>query len=361
MAKFELLKEIIKTCSPGTQLRLGLENIIKANSGGLILLMNEEDIERHDEIIQPGFYVNCDYTPQKIYELAKMDGAVILNEDVTKILYANVQLAPDPTIPTNETGTRHRNAERTAKQTGKITIAVSKRRGVMSIYWGAFTYVLRDLNFLITMVNQGLKAIEKYRLSYNREIENLNILEIEDNVTLFDVCRTVEKAIAALRTSDEMEKYIWEMGVNGRLARMQLDEMIGDLDENLHLLIYDYLNSEGIPEEEHVNEICKKLKSAKDKEIGDYSRILAHLEIKTNSILTEENRSSRGIRLLRAVTKIPNNTIYNLVETFGTLRNIKDANPEDLKEVVGIGEKRSTSIVEGLYKISLNRQNYFRI
>jgi diadenylate cyclase len=361
MAKFELLKEIIKICSPGTQLRLGLENIIKANSGGLILLMNKEDIERHSEIIQPGFYVNCDYTPQKIYELAKMDGAVILNEDVTKILYANVQLAPDPTIPTSETGMRHRNAERTAKQTGKISIAVSRRRGVVSIYWGAFTYVLRDLNFLLTMVNQGLKVIEKYRLSYNREIENLNILEIEDNVTLLDVSRTIEKAVVALKTADEIEKYIWEMGVNGRLARMQLDEMIGDLDENLRLIVSDYLNVEGIPDAEKVREVCEKMKMARDKDMGDYSRIISQLELRSNSILTEENVGSRGIRLLNAITKIPDNIIYNLVEAFGTLRNIKDANPEDLKEVVGIGEKRSTAIIEGLYKISQNRQNYFRL
>jgi len=361
MTKNELLREIIKICSPGTPLRLGLENIINANSGGLILLMNEEDIERHSEIIQPGFYVNCEYTPQKIYELAKMDGAVILNEDVTKILYANVQLAPDPSIPTSETGMRHRNAERTAKQTGKISIAVSRRRGVVSIYWGAFTYMLRDLSFLITMVNQGLKVIEKYRSSYNREIENLNVLEIEDNVTLSDVCRTIEKAVVPLKTADEIEKYIWEMGVNGRLARMQLDEMIDGLDESLHLIVSDYLRYDGIPEVELVNEVCEKIKSARDKDMGDYSRILSHLDIKTNSLLTEENVGSRGIRLLNTVTKIPDNIIYNLIETFGTLRNIRDANPEDLKEVVGIGEKRSTAIIEGLYKISQNRQNYFRL
>ncbi|HPF16160.1 MAG TPA: DNA integrity scanning diadenylate cyclase DisA [Thermotogota bacterium] len=361
MAKYELLKEIIKICSPGTQLRLGLENIIKSNSGGLILLMNEEDIERHKSIIQLGFNVNCEYTAQKIYELTKMDGAVILNEDVTKILYANVQLTPDPSIPTKETGMRHRNAERIAKQTGKVAIAVSRRRGVVSIYWGAFTYVLKDLNFLITMVDQGLKAIEKYSASYNREIENLNTLEIENKVTVFDLCRTLEKAIAALRTSEEIEPYIWEMGINGRLANLQLDEMIGDLDENLHLIVSDYLVAEGIPQDDEVDLCVHHLTTLKDKELLDYSKMANFLGIESQSLLTEEMISPRGIRMIRTVTKIPNNIIYNLVEKMNSLNAIKNANPDSLKEVAGIGEKRSVSIIEGLKKLGDNKKNYFRV
>ncbi len=361
MAKYELLKEIIKICSPGTQLRLGLENIIKSNSGGLILLMNEEDIERHQNLIQLGFYVNCDYTPQKIYELTKMDGAVILNEEVTKILYANVQLTPDSSIPTKETGMRHRNAERIAKQTGKVAIAVSRRRGVVSIYWGAFSYILKDLNFLITMVDQGLKAIEKYSASYSREIENLNTLEIENKVTVFDLCRTLEKAIAALRTSEEIEPYIWELGVNGRLANMQLQEMIGDLEENLNLIVYDYFLAQGIPDEEQVDACVERLKSLKDKELLDYSKMATFLGIEVQSLLTEEMISPRGIRMLRTVTKIPINIIYNLVEQLNSLSAIRNADPEMLKAVAGIGEKRSTSIIEGLKKLGDNRKNYFRV
>jgi len=361
MAKYELLKEIIKICSPGTQLRLGLENIIKSNSGGLILLMNEEDIERHKSIIQLGFNVNCDYTAQKIYELTKMDGAVILNEDVTKILYANVQLTPDPTIPTKETGMRHRNAERIAKQTGKVAIAVSRRRGVVSIYWGAFTYVLKDLNFLITMVDQGLKAIEKYSASYNREIENLNTLEIENKVTVFDLCRTLEKAIAALRTSEEIEPYIWELGINGRLANLQLEEMIGDLDENLRLICSDYLVAEGIPEDDQVDLCVQHLTALKDKELLDYSKMANYLGIEPQSLLTEEMIAPRGIRMIRTVTKIPNNIIYNLVEKMTSLNAIKNANPDSLKAVAGIGEKRSVSIIEGLKKLGDNKKNCFRV
>jgi len=361
MAKYELLKEIIKICSPGTQLRLGLENIIKSNSGGLILLMNEEDIERHKNIIQLGFHVDCEYTPQKIYELTKMDGAVILNEDVTKILYANVQLTPDSSIPTKETGMRHRNAERIAKQTGKVSIAVSRRRGVVSIYWGAFAYILKDLSFLITMVDQGLKAIEKYSASYSREIENLNTLEIENKVTVFDLCRTLEKAIAALRTSEEIEPYIWELGINGRLANLQLQEMIGDLEENLHLIVFDYLNAEGIPDDEQVDICVQRLKSLKDKELLDYSKMANYLSIEVQSLLTEEMINPRGIRMIRTVTKIPINIIYNLVEQLDSLNAIRNADPETLKAVTGIGEKRSTSIIEGLKKLGDNRKNYFRV
>jgi len=356
MGKYDLLKEIIKLCSPGTQLRMGLENILNANSGGLLLLMNEDDIKRYDDLIQPGFYVNTDYSPKKVYELAKMDGAVILNENVTKILYANVQLTPDPSLPSKETGMRHRNAERIAKQTGKISLAVSRRRGVVSIYWGAYTYVLKDLNFLITMVDQGLKAIEKYRYSYNKAVEILDNLEIEDRVTVFDVCKTLEKATAAIRIGIEIEPYIWEMGVNGRLAKMQLEEMLSDLNEHLELIVADYMVSKSIPEHENVRDICDKLQNLGEKDLIEYSKIANILGYKATKLIMEEPVTSRGIRLLRTMTKIPTNIVNKLVDQFSDLRAIKDADPESLKEVDGIGEKRSKTIIESLYRLRIRKR-----
>jgi len=259
MAKFEFMKEILNLVAPGTNLRAGLENILEAECGALIMLMNEEDISRCKELIQPGFFVNSEYTPQKVYELSKMDGAVIINENATRILYANVQFTPDPTIPTNETGMRHRNAERMAKQTGKPTIAISRRRAIVSIYWGAFSYVLKDINFLTTRVDQGLKAIEKYKDSYNKSIDHLEVLEMENRVTLFEVCKVLEKAVKAQTIGDEIEPYLWEMGSDGRLARIQMDEMLSGIKENIELLILDYYNTDISLDEDKVAEIYKRL------------------------------------------------------------------------------------------------------
>ena len=135
------LVEILKMIAPGTQIREGLDNILKAKTGALIVIGDSKEVM---EIVDGGFNINVDYTPARLYELAKMDGAIILSEDLKRILFANAQLMPDASIPTTETGTRHRTAERVSKKTGNIVISISQRRGIITIYNSNERYVLED-------------------------------------------------------------------------------------------------------------------------------------------------------------------------------------------------------------------------
>ena len=154
--------EILKLIAPGTPIREGLENILKAKTGGLIVIGDSKEVL---DLVDGGFSIDVDYTPAKLYELAKMDGAIVLSGDLRKILLANTQLIPSSEIPTNETGTRHRTAERTAKQTGKLVISVSQRRNIITIYKGNLRYVLEDTSKVITKANQALQTVEKYKKS----------------------------------------------------------------------------------------------------------------------------------------------------------------------------------------------------
>ncbi|MGM0472314.1 MAG: DNA integrity scanning diadenylate cyclase DisA, partial [Bacillota bacterium] len=122
-------KEVLEFLAPGTKFREGLENILRANTGGLIVVGDDEEVLG---IVDGGFNINSELTSTRLYELAKMDGAIVLSSDCERILCANVQLVPDPSISSMETGTRHRAAERVAKQTGKLVISISQRRDIIS-------------------------------------------------------------------------------------------------------------------------------------------------------------------------------------------------------------------------------------
>jgi diadenylate cyclase len=276
-----------------------------------------------------------------------MDGAVIIAEDASKILYANVQLVPNPDIPTSETGMRHRNAERFAKQTGRPAIAISRRRAIISVYWGGFHYVLNDINLLYTKLNQGLKALEKYSESYLKALNSLETLEIERMVTMFDVCKTIEKAVRTQMIANEIDPYILETGNDGRLILMQKDEMLRELIETIELLILDYYNSETALEEQKLKEVYSKFFQMSEKDLADYTKIASVLSYRIDGLITEFAAVPKGFRLLRKIPKIPMSVIYNLVRNFSNLYGIESATADELKEVDGIGEARKRAIIVG--------------
>ena len=176
--------EILKLIAPGTQIREGLENILKAKTGALIVIGDKKEVL---DIVDGGFSIDVEYTPAKLYELAKMDGAIVLSGDLKKILRANTQLIPSSEIPTSETGTRHRTAERTAKQTGELVISVSQRRNIITLFKGDFRYVLEDTSKVITKANQALQTVEKYKKVFDNKLNILNEYEFNDIVTLENV------------------------------------------------------------------------------------------------------------------------------------------------------------------------------
>mgnify|MGYP000756767399 CR=1 FL=1 len=233
-----MITDILKLIAPGTPIRDGLENILKAKTGALIVISDTKEVL---DLVDGGFKLDIDYTSSRLYELAKMDGAIVLSADLKKILYANTQLIPDSSITTTETGTRHRTAERTAKQTGALVISISQRRSIITIFKGNERYVLEDTAKVISKANQALQTVEKYKKVFDNKLSLLNEYEFNDIVTLENVITVIQRAEMVKKIAEEVTRAIDELGEEGRLLEMQLDETVGDLEKEELLLVKDYI------------------------------------------------------------------------------------------------------------------------
>jgi diadenylate cyclase len=340
--KSKELMSILKIMAPGTSLREGLENILRAKTGGLIVLGDGKEIL---DIVDGGFGINADYSPAYVYELAKMDGAIVISNDLKKILYANTQLMPSPSIPTFETGTRHRTAQRIAKQTGSVVVAISQRRTIITVYKEDIKYVLRDSSVILAKANQAIQTLEKYVSVLERVVSNLNLLEFQDLATLFDVITAIQRTEMVMRIVGEIERYICELGNEGRLISMQLNELIRSVEEDGILLIRDYCQS-GM----NYNEMYRQIENMSPEELLDLdfiSKIIGYIGVP----LVDTLISPRGYRMLNKIPRIPVNVIENLVKHFRELKAIMEASYEQLDNVEGIGEARAKAIKNGLRRL----------
>lgn len=336
------LKNILKIMAPGTLLREGLENVLRAKTGGLIVLGDSEQVL---DIVDGGFYINSDYTPTYIYELAKMDGAIVVSSDLKKILYANTQLVPDSSIPTFETGTRHRTADRVAKQTGAIVIAISQRRNIITVYKDNVKYILKETSVILEKANQAIQTLEKYVSVFERVISNLNILEFQDLATLFDVITVIQRTEMVMRIVGEIERYISELGNEGRLISMQLNELVKSVEQDEIYLIRDYCQNNI-----DYNEIYKQLQNISQDELLDLD-VLAKLLGYVGVPLVDTLISPRGFRMLNKIPRIPLGVIDNLIKKFKELKGVMEASYEQLDKVEGIGEARAKAIKNGLRRL----------
>lgn len=336
------LMNVLEIMAPGTYLREGLENVLKAKTGGLIYVC---DLNEIGKLVDGGFYINSDYTPANLYELAKMDGAIVISSDFKKILYCNTQLVPDSSISTIETGTRHRTADRVAKQTGKLIIAISQRRNVITAYKGYLKYVIKDTNIILTKANQAIQTLARYKSVLNEAVTNLSALEFEDLVTVYDVVTTIQRNEMVVRIMDEIERYVCELGNEGRLVSMQLEDIADNVEDEGILLIKDYL--EGSKEYNDVIKVIKNLSSEELVEIPLLCKLIGYSPDSMLDIII----SPRGYRLLTKIPKLPTVVIDNLIKTFEYFKNIFNASIEELDSVEGIGEARAKIIKEGLRKM----------
>ena len=340
--KSKELMSILKLMAPGTSLREGLENILRAKTGGLIVLGDGKEIL---DIVDGGFGINAEYSPAYIYELAKMDGAIVISSDLKKILYANTQLMPSPTIPTFETGTRHRTAQRIAKQTGSVVVAISQRRNIITVYKEDIKYVLRDSSVILAKASQAIQTLEKYVSVLDRVVSNLNLLEFQDLATLFDVISSIQRTEMVMRIVGEIERYICELGNEGRLISMQLNELIRSVEEDGILLIRDYCQS-GM----NYTEMYRQIENMSSEELLDLdfiSKIIGYIGVP----LVDTLISPRGYRMLNKIPRIPANVIENLVKHFRELKGTMEASYEQLDSVEGIGEARAKAIKNGLRRL----------
>ncbi len=337
------LLERIKLISPGTPLRKALDDILRAKMGALVIMV--DDLEKYSKAVQGGFKLNIPFEPEYLYELAKMDGAIVISEDASKIFAANVHLVPDPEIPTHETGTRHRTAERFARQFGKVAIAVSRRRNIITLYYKSYRYVVNDINFVISRVNQGINTLEKYRKNFDRLLMELDVTELENRTTVYDVVKVMEKGIMVLKISDELRPYLVELGDEGRLAKMQIEELTENARDLMELLVMDY-SAEDL-ELEEAQKIIENLVRDPSVDLVKIARSLGY-QVQSTSQLDDISVEARGYRLLKYIAKIPMSVSKKVVQMFKGIFEISKASIEELKTVEGIGDKRARAIVESI-------------
>lgn len=348
MSRENQLAEILKMIAPGTVLREGLENVLRAGTGGLIVISDSEEVLG---IVDGGFNINAELNPARLYELAKMDGAMVLDNDADRILCANAQLIPDPSIPSFETGTRHRTAERVAKQTGELVIAISQRRNIITLYKNNLKHILEDIRVILSKANQAVQTLEKYRNVLDQALTNLSALEFEDLVTISDVVTVIQRAEMVLKIEKEIKKFINELGIEGRLIKMQLQELIVNVKEEGILLIMDYMADNEEDDEFEPEELLMELTNWSSDEmlsLNTISKALGHGG-SVNSM--DLSVSPRGYRLLRKIPRLPMPVIENLVTQFTNLQDIINASPDELDDVDGIGEVRAQAIKEGLRRL----------
>ncbi len=341
--KSELLT-LLKITAPGTPLREGLDNVLRAKTGGLIVLTDDPAI---NDMVTGGFVIDCPYSPASLYELAKMDGAIILNRDASRILRANAHLNPDPSVPSFETGIRHRTAEKVARQMDVLVVCISQRRNVITLFKGDIKYYLKASEVLLDMANQAIQTLDKYKTVLDKALNSLSVLEYDGMVTVNDVAKVLQRAEMFARVEEELSKYISELGTDGRLIQMQVEELITNVARDEERTIMDYEKWDG---QRSVKEIRERLRNLKSEE-------LLHLEIFARELGYETNKDSdtilvtRGYRLLSKIPRLPSGVIQNMINYFGSFASIQQASVEELDEVEGIGETRAKTIRDGLKRM----------
>ena len=330
--------------APGRPLREGLDRIVKAKMGALVVVGDGPEVL---SICSGGFLLDAAYSPQRLSELAKMDGAIILAADASRIARANVHLVPNPNVPTSETGTRHRTAERVARSIDVPVISVSEDMGVIAVYVGGMKHILEEIPRLLNRANQALQTLERYKIRLDDGSAELSQLEVEDVVSVRDVVAVLQRGEMVRRIAEELETYIIELGVDARLIRLQLDEILGDLEDDRWLVIQDYLFDPDIP----VDDALEELASIETDDLLDVREVARVLRLPGHMDL-ESNLQPRGYRLLAKVPRLPEGIIDHVVDRFGSLQKIMRATLHDLEDVQGVGEVRARAIKDGLSRLA---------
>ena len=330
--------------APGRPLREGLDRIVKAKMGALVVVGDGPEVL---SICSGGFLLDAAYSPQRLSELAKMDGAIILAADASRIARANVHLVPNPNVPTSETGTRHRTAERVARSIDVPVISVSEDMGVIAVYVGGMKHILEEIPRLLNRANQALQTLERYKIRLDDGSAELSQLEVEDVVSVRDVVAVLQRGEMVRRIAEELETYIIELGVDARLIRLQLDEILGDLEDDRWLVIQDYLFDPDIP----VDDALEELATIETDDLLDVREVARVLRLPGHMDL-ESNLQPRGYRLLATVPRLPEGIIDHVVDRFGSLQKIMRATLHDLEDVQGVGEVRARAIKDGLSRLA---------
>jgi diadenylate cyclase len=342
----EALRATLEMIAPGTALRDGLERILRAETGALIVLGESPTVEA---VSSSGFRIDEDFTPQRLAELAKMDGAIVTSADAGRIARANVHLVPDPSISTMESGTRHRTAERVARQTGFPVVACSQSMKIVTVYLDSAKWVLEDATAVLARANQALQTLERYKQRLNEVSSNLLALEVENLATLRDALSAVQRMEMVRRIAVEVEALVVELGTEGRLMRLQLDELMGGVDVERRMLIRDHVAPR---RSRSVEAVLNELDALSPQDLLDPLATAKILGYQPTQEALDASSSPRGYRILSRIPRLPSSVVDRIVGTLGRLPKIISASIDDLMAVEGVGAARAASVKEGLNRLA---------
>jgi len=340
------ITDALTMVAPGQPLREGLDRILQANMGGLVVVGDGPEVLA---ICSGGFLLDAEYSPQRLSELAKMDGAIILAPDASRIARANVHLVPNPNVPTSETGTRHRTAERVARSIAVPVISVSEDLSVIAVYYGSIKHPLELTARLLNRANQALQTLERYKNRLDAVAGTLTALEVENLVTVRDVVTVLQRTEMVRRIAEEIHGYIIELGTDGRLVRLQLEELMGGVEDDRRLVIQDYSH---MSEKWNLPEAMEALSQLTTEEILDLRAVTSVLHLPTGGAELDFPLQPKGYRLLSRIPRMPDAVIEAIVARFGTLDKILEADVKDLDDVEGVGAARARAIKENLLRVA---------
>ena len=341
-------RRALAAVAPGTALRDGLERILRGSTGALIVLGFDQAVA---DLCSGGFELNAELSATRLRELAKMDGAIVLDSAVSAIVRAAVQLVPDPGIPTDEAGTRHRTAERVSRQTGHTVISVSKSMRIIALFIDGARFVLEDPAAILSHANQALATLERYRRRLDEVSGALSGLELEDLATVRDVTAVAQRLEMVRRIAGEIEGYMVELGTGGRLLALQLDELVAGTDAERELLVLDYVPAAAGGRHVAMDAVLTGLGALFPDDLLDVAKVAGTLRFGQPEEL-DQPVSPHGYRLLAKVPRLPRPAVERLIEYFGGLQKLLAASVEDLQQVKGIGGSHARSIREGLSRLA---------
>lgn len=338
-------RSFLRAVAPGTALRDGLERILRGRTGALIVIGYDPVVE---SICSGGFELDVAFSSTRLRELAKMDGAIVMDTSASRILRAAVQLLPDASIETSESGTRHRTAQRAAVQTGYPVISVSQSMRIVAVYYKGERYVVEDSDAILSRANQALATLERYRARLDEVTQTLSALEIEDLVTVRDVATVVQRLEMVHRISIEIAGYVTELGTDGRLLALQLDELVGASWPDRELVVRDYID-----ERRTLAESLASIEALDSTELIDLAQVARRLGLGgAGGDVLDAAASPRGFRMLTRLPRLPMPIVEAVVAHFGTLQKLLAATVEDFQVVDGVGAVRARSLREGLSRLA---------
>ena len=341
------LHAVLASLAPGTALHDGLERILRGNTGALIVLGYDKTVE---SICTGGFPLDIEFSATRLRELAKMDGAVVLSGDATRILRAATHLMPDSSIPTEESGTRHRTAQRVSTQTGYPVISVSQSMRIIGLYLNGHRHVLEGSAALLSRANQAIDTLERYKTRLDEVSNTLSALEIEDLVTVRDAVSVAQRQEMVLRIADEVGRYVVELGVDGRLLALQLEELLSGVRTDRELIVRDYLPTGR--RARTFETAAAELDALSASDLLDLTLVASALSYPPTLEGLDLAVSPRGFRLLSRVPRLPTTVLERVVEHFGGLQKVLAATAEELQDVEGVGETRARAVREALSRLA---------